>query len=116
MLGIAFRKSFNDLLPRPFGSWMFSDSEMKDLATLVFDHEKHEQHTQSDRWHREKVNRDYFPDVILQECLPGLRWWPLDGPQNARYGSFRNRDSELLQLAVNARRTPQGIGEGQSSY
>lgn len=30
---------------------MFGDGEVKDLATLVLDHQEHEQYLQADRWH-----------------------------------------------------------------
>jgi len=55
------------------------------------------------------------PDMILEEGFPGLRGWPLDGLQDARHRPFGDLDSELLQFAMNAVRTPQGIGFRQSA-
>jgi hypothetical protein len=94
---------------------MLGDAAVKDSPPLMLDHEEHEQNPQADRGYKEKIDRCDLPDVILQECPPGLRRWPLEGPQDARNGPLRNRDSELLQLAVNAWRPLQGISLGHSS-
>jgi hypothetical protein len=51
---------------------MFRDSEMKYCPPLMLQHEKHEQNPQADRRYREEINRDDFPDVILEERFPGL--------------------------------------------
>jgi hypothetical protein len=51
---------------------MFRDCEMKYLPPLMLQHEKHEQNPQPDRRYREEVNRNDFPDVILEERLPRL--------------------------------------------
>lgn len=72
----------------------------------MFDHKEYEQYPQADRWDREEVNGDDLADVILEERLPGLRWRPLDGAQDARHGPFGDLDPELSQLSVNAWRTP----------
>jgi hypothetical protein len=48
---------------------MFGDAEMKNLGTLVFDHEEHEQHLQADRRHGEEVNREDLADVILRKVF-----------------------------------------------
>jgi hypothetical protein len=96
MLGITFGKGFHDLLTRSFCRRMFRDAKVKDLSTLGFDHKEHEQPTQSNRGYSEEVNRDDLANMILHKGLPGLRRWSLNGPQDARYRPFRNRDSELF--------------------
>ena len=57
MLGITFCEGFYDLLRRPFGGRMFGDTEVKDSAALVFDHEENKQYLQADRRHGEEIDR-----------------------------------------------------------
>ena len=93
----------------PFRGRMFGDPETKDLSPLVLDDKKDEQNPQTNRRHGEEINGDDIANVIPEEGLPGLRWWPPDRPQQAGYHPFRNLDPQFLQLSVNAWCTPQGI-------
>src|ERR1035438_9394798 len=51
------------------------------------------------------ISPRWFCRKVFQLCDGG----PFDSPQDARNGALGNLDSELEQLAVNARRTPQRI-------
>jgi hypothetical protein len=108
-LRVPLRERFDDLLWRPFGGRMFGDPEVKDPPPFVLDDKKDEQDPQTNRWHGEEINRNNVTDVILEECLPALRWRPFDSPQDAWHGPLRDFDPEFLQFAMNARCTPQGI-------
>ena len=82
-LRVPLRERFDDLLRRPFGGRMFGDPEVKDLSPLVLDNKKDEQNSQTNRRHGEEINGDDIANVIPEEGLPGLRWWPPDRPQQA---------------------------------
>jgi len=94
---------------------MFRDAAVKDLPSLVLNHQEHEQYPQADRRYGKEVDRNDLPGMIPQEGPPRLRGWSLDAPQDARHGPLGHFDSELLQLAVNTRRAPQGVCLRQSS-
>ena len=82
-LRVPLRERFDDLLRRPFGGRMFGDPEVKDLSPLGLDDKKDEQNPQTNRRHGEEINGDDIANVIPEEGLPGLRWWPPDRPQQA---------------------------------
>src|SRR5208282_414250 len=94
-LRIAFRECFSHLLTRPLCRRMFRHAKVQNPSALMLDDEEDKQYPQPDRWDGEKVDGNDLPEVIFQECPPGLRRRPLDGLQDARHGSFGHRDSEL---------------------
>lgn len=80
------------------------------------DDEEAVQHTESERWNGEEIHRGNSLPVILQEGLPALRrlWVRRCFMYPARDGSFRDIESELQQLTVNARSAPGGIFGGHA--
>jgi hypothetical protein len=88
---------------------MFRDSEMKHLPALVLQDDEHKQHSKSDGRDGEEIRRHDLSHMVVQKGLPRLRRGPFHGLQDTGNGPFRNVDSELEELTVNARRTPQGI-------
>jgi len=89
---------------------MLGHIEMQYFATTVFQHDEHEQHPHRYRRHRKQINRHQLPDVVVKEGLSGLSGRPGNASQNARDCAFGDRDTEHFQFAMNARRTPQRIG------
>ena len=112
---VSIRKSFYDLLSCPFSRWMLGNSKVQHFPSLVLQNYKYEQNSQRSGRHREKIYRDEFTDMVFQKGPPGLRGRTFDGVKDPRNSSFRNRNSEFEQLAMNARRTPQWIFAGHSS-
>jgi hypothetical protein len=43
---------------------------------LMLHHKKHEQHPQTNGWHREEVHGNDLAQVIAQESVPRLGRWP----------------------------------------
>ena len=47
----------------------------------------------------------------MKKGLPRLAWWAGKAPQNAGDGALGNGDAEHLQLAMDPRCTPEGVGD-----
>jgi hypothetical protein len=78
--------------------------EVKHLSARVLQNQKNEQNSHPHRRDGEEVRGHDFSNVVLQECLPGLRRWPFHGLQDARNSPFRQRNAKFEQLAVDAGR------------
>jgi hypothetical protein len=50
--------------------------------------------------------------MVVEERLPGLRRRATLSGQESGHGSFRDRDAQLEQLAVDARGSPKRVGSG----
>jgi len=108
--GIPILESFHNLLRGPGRSGMLGDIEMQHLPPSMLQYDEHKQHFQGDRGHGEEIDRDHLTQVVVKKGLPCLTGWPGKLSQNARYRSLGNLDAQHFQLAVDARRTPQRIG------
>src|SRR5215813_11411108 len=73
---IPIGEGLDDLLGGPGRGGMLSDIEVQYLATTVFQYDEHEQHPQSDRRHREEIDRHQLVEVVMKKGLPRLSWWP----------------------------------------
>lgn len=62
----------DQLLRSPGGCWMVGHIEMQDPTTVIAEYDEHEKNFESGGWNREKVERDEFFGMILQECSPVL--------------------------------------------
>src|SRR5260370_42186943 len=95
---------------------------MQDLPPVVDDDEKAVQNTKRERWDGEEIHRRNGLAMVSEERQPSLRGiWisrsssdpPLDAP-------FREIETQLEQLAVNARGSPGRIlgnhSEGQDQH
>jgi hypothetical protein len=51
---------------------MFGDIEVHYASTMVSQHNQHKQNSKRRRGHNEKVDRDKFQEVIIQEYSPSL--------------------------------------------
>src|SRR5260370_11859558 len=54
--------------------------------------------------------------MVVKEGLPRLSGRLAKPSQNSRHSAFGDGDAEHLQFAVNARCTPQGIGNNHALY
>jgi hypothetical protein len=74
---------------------MCRDSEVKDPATIVRQHQKHMKDLKPDGRHREEVYRTQALDVVLKECPPGLGGWLPTAQQVFAHASFADIDAEV---------------------
>jgi hypothetical protein len=65
---------------------------------------------------REEIDGNQLRYVIVEECLPGLRRGSLTFRDEARDGPFRDKDTQLQQLAMNPWCTPKRVRCGHLSY
>lgn len=101
----VFGERFQNLLSGPSPP---SDGhvEMNYPTPTMGQHHQHEQHSKGCTGHRKEIDGNQLVEVVVEEGLPGLRrGWTLAG-QESRHRSFRHIDTELEQLAVDARRSP----------
>ena len=102
-------KGFDNLLRRPSGSGRVRDVEVYDSSAMVQQDHEHVEDSECHSRHDEEVDGDKIGDVIFEEGPPGLRGrFRTARPTNR---ALRDVETELEELAMNARRTPEGIGE-----
>jgi hypothetical protein len=82
--------------------------EMQDLTPVVADDEKTVQNTKSERWDDEKVHRSNGLAMVSEERQPSLHrvWISRGSPDPSRDTPFREIETQLEQLAMNARALP----------
>jgi hypothetical protein len=85
------------------------DIEMQHLATTVFEHDEHEQHSHADRRYREEIDRHQLTEVVVKKRLPSLTRRPPESSEHSGNRALGDLDAEHLQFPVNSRRTPQRI-------
>jgi len=73
------------------------------------DHED-EQDLERHRGHREEVDRDQAPEVVVEKRAPGLRRSRSLAHHVLRHRSLGDLNAQLLQFPVNPRRAPEGVG------
>src|SRR5438132_3892580 len=106
-------KGFDNLLRRPSGSGRVRDVEVYDSSSMVQQDHEHVEDSECHSRHDEEVDGDKIGDVIFEEGPPGLRGrFRTARPTNR---ALRDVETELEELAMNARRTPEGIGEGHGA-
>ena len=67
------REGVHDLLSGPGSSGMFGDVEVDDPPAVVSEHDEDEQDAKASGGHGEEVDGDQVPDMVSEECPPGLR-------------------------------------------
>jgi hypothetical protein len=65
--------------------------------------------------HDKEIDRDQIADVVGKERPPGLRGLGTTLRHEAGDGALGDVDADLEKLAVDARRTPQGVSGGHLS-
>ena len=90
---------------------------MQDLTPVVADDEKAVQNTKRERWDGEKVHRRNGLAMVSEERQPLLDGICISrgSPHPSRDTPFREIETQLEQFTVNARRTPQRIGQAHLS-
>jgi hypothetical protein len=78
----------------------------------VSEHDEDEEDAEASGGHRKEVNRDDVAEVVSEEWPPSLGGLGATLRHEAGDGALGDVDAELEELAVDARRTPQGIRRG----
>ena len=88
---------------------MRRDIHVDNAPSVVRRHHEHKQRAEGGGGNREEVDRGELGDVIGEKGAPRLRRWVTPTPEVLRHGGLRHLDSELLQLAVDAWRSPERV-------
>ena len=117
-IGSRLWKGFSQLLHDPIGRWMRRNVEVENPAALVLDDEETVQHSKSGSRHGEEVEGDDGLAMVAKKRKPflGRITAALEAPQITRDGPFGEHEAELLQLAMDLRRTPVGVLLREAPY
>src|SRR2546425_13087046 len=108
-------KGFNDLLCRPRSGRGVAHVEVYDLAAVMKQDHEHVEHAKRHRGHHEEVDGDEISDVVLEEGSPGLRGRVQATRHERTNRALWNVETELEELAMDARRSPEGIAAGHGA-
>ena len=81
---------------------------------MVSERDEDEEDAEPSGGHGEEVERDQVPDVIGQERAPRLQRRRTALREQAGDGALSDVNSQLLQFAVDSRRSPERIGLSHS--
>jgi hypothetical protein len=110
------REGVDDLLRGPDGGGVLGNVEVDDPPAVVGEDNKDEEDAEASGGDGKEIDRDQVADVIREERPPGLRGLRRTLGHEAGDGAFGDVDAELEQLAVDARRSPQGIRRGHRPH
>jgi hypothetical protein len=99
---------FSQLLYNPKFIGISRHIEMQDLTPVVADDEKAVQNTKRESWDGEEIHCRNGLAMVSEERQPSLHrvWISRGSPDPSRDTPFREIETQLEQLAVNARRSP----------
>ena len=103
------REGLDHLLARPERRGIGGHVEMHHAPTLQRKDHEYIQDAETDRWDSEEVQRHQIVGVIGQKDPPALRRRLTGLGKQPRDGALGNLQSQLEQLAVDARRAPERI-------
>jgi len=108
------REGVDDLLGGPAGGRVFGYVEVDDAPAMVSEHDENEEYAQACGGHREEIEGDQVPNMIGEECPPGLGRrggppWKQPGD-----GAFGHVDAELEKLTMNSRGAPERVRGGHA--
>lgn len=107
---IAYADGLKHLLCRPYRSGVFCYVSVNNFSQIMAEDHQDKKHSKRCRLYRKEVDREEIRRMVLEESSPCLRrWLPISNHVLGHY-SRRNIDTELQQLTVDPRRTPQRIG------
>src|SRR5260221_3225648 len=102
---------FPDLICDPFCSRMSCDAKPQNLSSAVPHDQQAIEQAKRDRRHDEQIHRGDAVGMIMKERLPTLRRWFSSFDYIFGHARLPDIDSELEQLSVDPRRSPQRIGD-----
>jgi hypothetical protein len=109
--GAVPRKCFGHLTRQPARGRTFGDIEADNLAAVVGQDEHHEQEPECCGRHDKHVDGGDADRLVAQEATPSRRRRVLPAQHILRDGGLTDLDTKLEQLTVDARRTPERIGQ-----
>ena len=89
---------------------MLGDVDVHDTAAGVRNQDEHEEHAARQRRDGEEIHRDEGREMVGEEGPPRLGRWTRELRQQSRYRALGDFNSQLRELAVDARGAPQRIG------
>src|ERR1051325_5253742 len=104
------RERFSHLSCRPFGGGMRRHVEVNQVTPVMAYHQKYKQQAKAHRPYNQKICCYYLLNLVLQKRAPTLRRRLSLAPHILSYRRLRDLNSQLQQLSVNPRGTPQWIG------
>src|SRR5262245_26120446 len=99
------------LIGDPLRRWVSGDPEPQDLSPAMADHQQSIEKSEGDGRNDKQVHRRNAIRMVAQERLPAQGRWSSPARHILGDASLPNVDAELEQLAVDAWRTPQRIGD-----
>jgi hypothetical protein len=108
----VFREGFQDLLSGPTRRRMFGHVEMNHPAPMMGQNHQNEQHSESCSFDGKEIDGNQVLQIVIEERLPGLRRRSTLSGQESRHSSFRDVDTQLEQLPVDAGCSPKRVGRG----
>jgi len=109
---LVLREGVPKLLGGPGRRGMLGDRHMHDAATVVSQEDEHEQEPKG-HGRYDKQGGHNLAGMVGEEGAPRLGRWARVPSHVRGDGRMTDRDSQLLELAVDSRRTPEGIRGGQ---
>jgi hypothetical protein len=103
------RPRFAELLSGPRRGGVRRDIHVDNAASIVRQHHEHKQHAKGGGGDREEVDRGELGEVIGEKGAPRLRGRVTATPEVLRHSGLRHLNSELLQFAVDAWRSPERV-------
>jgi hypothetical protein len=100
------REGVDDLLGGPGSGGMPGDVEVEDASAMVGEDHQDEQDAQVSGGNGEEVDRDEVPDMVGEECLPGLRGGYAPLRHQPGDGALGHVDAELQELTMDSRGAP----------
>src|SRR5919106_4974099 len=94
---------------------MLGDVEVDNAPAAMSEHDADEEDAEASGGHDKEIDRDQIADVVGKERPPGLRGLGTTLRHEAGDGALGDVDADLEKLAVDARRTPQGVSGGHLS-
>ena len=86
--------------------------EVDNAPAMVSEYDEDEQDAQARGGNGEEVEGDHVPGMVGEECPPGLRGLGAPLRHQPGDGALGHVDAELEELAMDARRAPDGVRGG----
>jgi hypothetical protein len=107
-------ESVHDLLGGPVGGRVLGHVEVDDASAMVNQHDENEEDAQARSGDREEIEGDQIPDMVDEECPPGLRRPRTPLRHEPRDGALGHVDAELQEFAMDSWGAPQGVRGGHT--
>ncbi len=115
-LGPVRRECLGHLLGCPHSRWMLRHVEVKDSPPVMSKNDEAEQQPERDSRYNEEIACGRAVHVVLEECSPGLRWWPWTSLDHVLGDcGFRHVIAKESKLGLDPRRSPERILQGHTA-